>query len=309
MALYNLTCEDYQLPLSINESNQSLKLQINQTSFFHRERKMKLEVEVISKEFVKPSSPTPENLRRYKFSFLDQVTADVYNPMVYFYEALDSGPNFNAVEIKNRLKNSLSHVLSSYYPLAGRHHNDADSFIDCNDDGVPFLEARVKSNLYDVVRHSSPADLNDLLPFQLDQLNEISMGVQFNVFEFGGIALAICVSHKIADALSFFSVVNGWAVAARGAPEALGRPHIAAAKLFPPRNVSLYNTRNSIVRDRVARRFVLEGSKVEAIRAKYADSAAMEGQRRPSRVEALSAFIYSRFLAAINHESGAQPDR
>lgn len=268
---------------------------------------MKLEVEVVSEELVKPSSPTPANLRRYKLSFLDQVTADVYNPMVYLYE-LNGDPKFTELEIRNRLKSSLSAVLSHYYPLAGQV-DYADFVIDCNDDGVPFIETRVKCKLHDVVSKSFPEDLNCLVPFELDRLDEISMGVQLNFFECGAIGLGICVSHKIADALSFFSVVNGWAAAARGVVEDLGRPHLVAARLFPPRNAALYNTRNSIARDRVARRFVVEGSKVEAIREKYAESAAMEGQRRPSRVEALSAFVYGRFLAAIKDESSAQTDR
>ncbi|KAE8652046.1 stemmadenine O-acetyltransferase [Cucumis sativus] len=268
---------------------------------------MKLEFEVISKELVKPSSPTPPNLRRYKFSFLDQVTADVYNPMVYFFQ-LNGDSNFTEIEIKTHLKTSLSAVLSDYYPLAGRV-NYADFEIDCNDHGVPFLETRIKSTLHDVFSMSFPEDLNCLVPFELDRLNETSMGVQLNFFECGGIGLGVCVSHKIADALSFFSVVNIWARAARGEAEALGRAHLVAAKLFPPRNAGVYNTGNSIVRDRVARRFVVEGPKVEAIREQYAERAAMEGQRRPTRVEALSAFIYGRFLAAINDESSAQTDR
>ncbi|XP_038886246.1 stemmadenine O-acetyltransferase-like [Benincasa hispida] len=287
-------------------SNLSLKLSNSSLCFPNRE-KMKLELEVTSEELVKPSSPTPANLRRYKLSFLDQVTADVYNPMVYFYQ-LNRDSNFTKIQIKNHLKNTLSAVLSDYYPLAGRV-NYADFVIDCNDDGIPFLETRVKFNLHDVVSRSFPEDLNCLVPFELDRLNEISMGVQLNFFECGGIGLGVCVSHKIADALSFFSVVNSWARAARGEAEAIGRPHLVAAKLFPPRNAAVYNTGNSIVRDRVARRFVIDGSKVEAIREKYAERAAMEGQRRPTKVEALSAFIYGRFLAAIEDESSAQTDR
>ncbi|ONI30186.1 hypothetical protein PRUPE_1G235900 [Prunus persica] len=47
---------------------------------------MKVEVEVISKEIIKPSSPTPDHLRYLQLSFLDQLAPPVYNPFVLFYE-------------------------------------------------------------------------------------------------------------------------------------------------------------------------------------------------------------------------------
>lgn len=145
---------------------------------------------------------------------------------------------------------------------------------------------------------ASPSELNKFLPFELDELDEISMGVQLNVFECGGVAVGICISHKIGDALSFITVVNGWAAYCRGEKEAV-RPHFSSAEVFPPIDSGLYNTRTSIFRERVVKRYQINGESVEAIRSKYAENAAMENQRRPSRVEALSAFIYGRFIAAI----------
>ncbi|XP_038893435.1 stemmadenine O-acetyltransferase-like [Benincasa hispida] len=254
---------------------------------------MAVEIQIISKETIKPSSPTPEHLRRYSLAFLDQVTVDVYNPMVYFYTAGSATP----AEIANHLKKSLSDVLTHYYPLAGRVNYD-EFFIDCNDDGIPFIETRVNCRLSDVMNTPFPSELNKFLPFELDELDEVSMGVQLNVFECGGVAVGICISHKISDALSFFIVVNGWAAYCRGEKEAL-RTHLSSAELFPPAKTGLYNTRTSIFRQRVARRYQIDAVNVESIRAKYAECPAMQNQRRASRVEALSAFIYSRFIAAI----------
>ncbi|CAK9316499.1 unnamed protein product [Citrullus colocynthis] len=254
---------------------------------------MTVQVEIVSTETIKPSSPTPEHLRRYSLAFLDQVTVDVYNPMVYFYTAGSASP----AEIADHLKKSLSDVLTHYYPLAGRV-NYGEFFIDCNDDGVPFIETRVNCRLSDVMNTPFPSELNKFLPFELDELDEISMGVQLNVFECGGVGVGICVSHKISDALSFFIVVNGWAAYCRGEKEAL-RAHLSSAELFPPTKTGLYDTRTSIVRQRVAKRYEIDAANVENIRAKYAECPDMENQRKPSRVEALSAFIYSRFIAAI----------
>ncbi|KAL4016005.1 hypothetical protein IC575_023617 [Cucumis melo] len=255
---------------------------------------MAFQIQIVSKETIKPSSPTPDHLRRYSLSFLDQVTVDVYNPMVYFFVA---GSTTTPAEIADRLKTSLSDVLTHYYPLAGRLNYD-EFFIDCNDDGVPFIETRVNCPLSDVMNTPFPLELNRLLPFELDKLDDVSMGVQLNVFECGGVAVGICVSHKISDALSFFIVVNGWAAYCRGEKEAL-RAHLSSAEVFPPTKTKVHNTRTSIFRQRVGRRYHIDAANVETIRAKYAECPAMENQRRPSRVEALSTFIYSRFIAAI----------
>ncbi|CAK9316498.1 unnamed protein product [Citrullus colocynthis] len=261
---------------------------------------MAVQIEVVSEETIKPSSPTPEHLRRYSLAFLDQVTVDVYNPMVYFYTAGSATP----AEIADHLKKSLSDVLTHYYPLAGRV-NYGEFFIDCNDDGVPFIETRVNCRLSDVINTPFPSELNKFLPFELDELDEISMGVQLNVFECGGVGVGICVSHKISDALSLFIVVNGWAAYCRGEKEAL-RAHLLSAELFPPTKTGLYNTRTSIFRQRVVRRYQIDAANVESIRAKYAECPAMENQRRPTRVEALSTFIYGRFIAAIKAVSSSR---
>ncbi|KAL6174938.1 hypothetical protein ACLB2K_051583 [Fragaria x ananassa] len=56
--------------------------------------------------------------------------------------------------------------------------------------------------------------------------------------------------------------------------------------------------------DVVSKRFVFDGLKIEALRATYEESIRlkMEMKRRPSRVEALSAFLWNRFKAAAAKE-------
>lgn len=261
---------------------------------------MKLEVDVISEVLIKPSCPTPHHLRRYTLSFIDQITVHIYAPALYFYQS-NGDPDF-AAAFQRRLQTSLSALLTHYPPLAGRP-NYAASFVDCNDAGVPFREAVTGSTLSDVVHHATPDDLNRLFPVELDRCNDELMMVQFTELACGGVAVACCVSHKIADAMTLFSLNNNWAALARGVKDAF-RPHLEGAKLFPPKTAT-YDTTMTIVRNRVARRFVFVGSQVEAIRAKYEESGAMGNQRRPSRVEALVAFVYSRFLAAIRDDANS----
>ncbi|KAJ7961890.1 Vinorine synthase-like [Quillaja saponaria] len=267
---------------------------------------MKLQVELLSKEFMKPSSPTPKTLRHYQLSFLDQIAPHHYNPMVYFF-----APKLDSTEISTQLKESLSNILTHYYPFAGRIRDD--KFIDCNDEGIPYVETRVNIKLNDFLDDPAPGELNKLLPFKLRDAAEsnITLGVQLNVFGCGGIAIGVCTSHKIADALSLTVFLSSWAAMSRGEVD-FGRPNFVSATLFPPKtNTCGYDPDTYITKsDTITKRFVFCASATETLKAKYVDNiqrlTSLENKfKRPSRVEALTAFIWGRFLAAI-HGDGLQ---
>ncbi|KAM7269511.1 hypothetical protein ACFE04_025008 [Oxalis oulophora] len=258
---------------------------------------MNLIVKVISNEIIKPSRPTPDHLRYYQFSFLDQISPPVYNPLVLFY----NGGVCN-IDRTNRLKQSLSEVLTDFYPLAGCVKENF--YVDCNDQGVPYKEARVNCRLSDVVGNPVPGELRKLVPFELDNAKEFLAGVQFNVFECGGIGIGVCVSHKIGDALSLFTFVKTLAAVSREEKN-IPHPEFISAKLFPPKNVSGFKTTIGIVKNNiVTKRFVFKSSEIESIRRIYT----LQNRRPPSRVEALSAFIWSRFVAATKINK-PHPDR
>jgi hypothetical protein len=44
-----------------------------------------MEVQIISKQNVRPSSPTPPHLRNFKLSLLDQLVTVPYAPILLFY--------------------------------------------------------------------------------------------------------------------------------------------------------------------------------------------------------------------------------
>lgn len=255
---------------------------------------MKLEVEVISTETIKPSSPTPQHLGHYQLSFLDQISPPVYNPLVLFYTADDEINNNNNTEtLGNFIKQSLSEVFTCFYPLAGRIHKD-NNFIECNDEGIPFKKARVKCQLLHLLQNPNPNELNKLLPFDLAEAKELPIGIQFNIFDCGGIGLGICISHKVGDAQSFFTFVKSWAATARGEKHTV-RVEFVSATLFPPKNILGFEPSTGITKENVVtKRFVFAAPKIEEIRSNYTHSESCT----PSRVEALSAFIWSRFVAA-----------
>ncbi|XP_038713333.1 stemmadenine O-acetyltransferase-like [Tripterygium wilfordii] len=261
---------------------------------------MKIEIEVTSRETIKPSSPTPNHLHHYQLSFLDQISPPVYNPLVLFYPS--DQVNKNNIEKSNHLKQSISDVLTSFYPLSGRIKDNV--YVDCNDEGAPYLEAQVKCSLSDVLENPVPSELNKLLPLQLDDVQELPLGVQFNIFQCGGVAIGVCISHKVADALSFLTFLKSWAETARGESDIV-RPQFISATLFPPKNISGFEPSTGITNQNiVAKRFVFDVSAIETLRTKYTDHVNSTSVP-PSRVEALTNFIWNRFVSATNIDEAA----
>ncbi|KAL7193800.1 hypothetical protein ACSBR2_025433 [Camellia fascicularis] len=98
-----------------------------------------MEVELISKEIIKPSSSTPPHLRTLRLSLLDQNAGLSYTPVILYYPKRDA--NFNVDEkLINQLKDSLSETLALFYLLAGRVEDRLT--IDCNNEGILFSIAR-----------------------------------------------------------------------------------------------------------------------------------------------------------------------
>ncbi|XP_023927050.2 LOW QUALITY PROTEIN: stemmadenine O-acetyltransferase [Quercus suber] len=266
---------------------------------------MKVELEVISNENIKPSSPTPTHLRYYQLSFLDQTSPPMYVPFLFFYTqngayskiSTDPTKSFSTV-----LKQSLSDVLTRYYPLAGRVKDNLT--VDCNDEGVLYREAQVKCKLSDIVTHQNSAELKKFLPCDTDGTHHFASAVQANYFTCGGIAIGACISHKIADGTSFIMLMKTWAATARGDSDIY--PQFQASTLFPPTStLSGFQPENSMIKEKlVLKRFVFSSASIVALREKYAESSELECPLHPSRVEALSVFLWSRYVATTQENFG-----
>ncbi|KAA8533258.1 hypothetical protein F0562_033209 [Nyssa sinensis] len=259
---------------------------------------MKVEVEVVSTDTIKPSSPTPHHLRNYQLSFLDQISPPIFMPLVFFFEA-DHGDqnNFTNAAMSNQFKKSLSETLTQFYPLAGRVMDNLQ--IDCNDAGVPYFEARANCRLSEVVGDPIPGELNKFLPCELDDIRDLPMVIQVTFFDCGGLVLSVGFSHKVADALSFLMFVKSWAGTARG-DRHRPCPCFGSSTIFPQKNLSGFKPTTGIVKEKiVTKRFVFTAAKIATLRDNYTDkNGAEEYSRPPTRIEALSAFIWSRFVAA-----------
>ncbi|XAR50296.1 Vinorine synthase [Bertholletia excelsa] len=256
---------------------------------------MAFKVEIISKEMIKPSSPTPPHLKTLTLSFLDQIVPPVYVPLIFFYSSYKSDrvPRFES------LKQSLANTLNRFYPLAGRLRDDAH--VDCNDTGAEYAEALVHADLRHVLEDPKDDDLKKLLP--VDSYaggGEVLLAVQANIFQCGAAAVAVCVSHKVADGSSLVAFVNAWAAETRGSGHTAVEPRFDLASIFPPRgDLCGFRPTAGMTKEKVVtRRFVFD--KVVLGKLKAA-AAAAEGSQvtDPTRVEAVSAFIWKQVCSDV----------
>ncbi|KAK3005236.1 hypothetical protein RJ639_016156 [Escallonia herrerae] len=270
-----------------------------------------VEVEIISQENIRPSSPTPHHLRTYKLSLLDQFMPPMYNPFVFFYSnSVSEDLNNVIIERSKRLKESLSETLTRFYPFAGTVKDNLH--IDCDDAGVYYVVARVKDNLSDFLNKPNYKLVHKLLPYDPNssepQSRPLIVMVQVNIFECGGMAISICTSHKIVDGVTYATFLKAWAENARGSSEQAMSPNFSAPLLFP-QNPSLHKD-SSLVPEtsllqkstRAVRRFVFDASALVSLK----EEASELGVQKPTRVEAVTALFWKCAASASEARHGSQ---
>lgn len=134
---------------------------------------MIMKIEVVSRESIRPSSPTPHHLNSYSLSLLDQLCPPLYVPLLLYYtnQAKLNGIDRNLDDEESScryrcdvLKKSLAETLTKYYPLAGRIEDDVS--VECNDQGVDFIEARVVGKeVYQVIQLTDSVNIDVMEPF------------------------------------------------------------------------------------------------------------------------------------------------
>ncbi|KAL7193590.1 hypothetical protein ACSBR2_025234 [Camellia fascicularis] len=237
-----------------------------------------IKVEIIARETIKPSSPTPHHLRDYKLSLRDQQATFRYISVAFYYSTpttIDGAESEEMVGlISERLKVSLSETLTRFYPLAGRLRDNL--LVDCNDDGVDFVEARVINNFHlsnfldepklKVIDHLAPPEPTDYYKNPL-------LLVRANFFPCNG-----------------------------GFPD-----FNAASSRFPPRDdipiISL--TFKDITQKVVRKWFVFDALKIASLKAKTASEC--ESEQKPTRVEVITALVWKCAVAASRSRFGGSP--
>ncbi|KAI3829436.1 hypothetical protein L1987_03560 [Smallanthus sonchifolius] len=268
----------------------------------------KVDLEIISREIIKPSSPTPHHLKTFKLSMIDQLMLDVYTPLTLFLPNTDKASVTDVVTKRSKhLKETLSEILTRFYPVAGKVK---DNFrVECNDEGVYYTEARVNQTLEDFLGHPDDERVRGLLPekpfTEESSIGNYVMGIQVNIFKCGGIGISTNVSHKIFDAHTYYVFMKAWAAAVRGSPETV-TPTFVASEIFP-NNPCLENSLSSkllATKTLSTKRFVFDSTSLALLKAQPVASTSSTHQRPPSRVEATTAMIWK---AAAQATSKVRP--
>ncbi|MED6217301.1 hypothetical protein PIB30_016490 [Stylosanthes scabra] len=273
---------------------------------------MESKLESVSKAMVKPLSPTPNHLRHFKISLLDEMAPSVYIPIILFYSATDMSSAFGTHDFKamsNKLKASLSKVLTLYYPFCGRFKctpSSSSISIDCNDEGVPYIESKFSKNLSDIL-NGPQSEMQELLPFY--PYNEHcdkqeSMAVKLSEFQCGGVALGVCLSHKIADGETTASFLNAWAKTAKGLLNEVEPPQMDASLIFPSRGIEWALNSLKVIgggvgnnEKLVTRCFLFNAMDLSRLRVRF-------GSFNATRVEAVTTLIWKSAIQAAKASSG-----
>ncbi|XP_015947844.1 stemmadenine O-acetyltransferase-like [Arachis duranensis] len=277
----------------------------------------KIKVEIISRENIRPSSPTLSPLRTFKYSILDQLVPFPHAVAILFY------PSQNLSEFPKRLellKQSLSETLTLFYPLAGKTKDDLS--IDCNDEGANFVVAKVNCPISKFLRKPDLNSLNMFFPIT-PYLEETTTGahvtnIQVNVFDCGGIAIGFCISHKIIDGESVNTFLKVWTERAdsKRNSKPLTEPNFATSSLFPAgtfyfRDLSKKIWGSLLKEEKwVTRRILFKNSTIATLKAQIVAKSSSDPLKKhlntPTRVQILSALLWKCFMAASKAQFGIQ---
>nr|GMD26067.1 vinorine synthase-like [Ipomoea batatas] len=273
-----------------------------------------MKVEVRSKEIVKPFSPTPESLKKYKLSFLDQFALNVRVPFVFFYHSSGAYSHDGHTNTIDELKKSLSKTLSLMYPLAGRVKEDKVA-IECNDEGVEFIVADVAEIMSCLLENPEMEKIKQLIPtgkvYEPQPVGKALVAVQVNRFSCGGIAIGFFVSHAVLDGSTLAKFLEIWASFNRGLFNngGIGSGFISnhSTILFPPLTDTSALERSAKMaaeaiqqeeKHMVVKRFLIPANALAQLREELICKENNKGLRRPSRTEAITALVWAAVINA-----------
>ncbi|KAL4271670.1 hypothetical protein GQ457_13G029180 [Hibiscus cannabinus] len=271
-----------------------------------------MDVKIMSREVIKPSSPTPHHLRNHKLSILDQIEVkeSIYTPFLLFYSLTPQ----ESVKKSDILKQSLSKTLTLFYPFAGRLK---DWFsIDCNDAGVIYTEAQVAIDMSIVLQSPEIEFLLKLLPHdsvhrlpKQQSSDQVLVAIQVDFFACGGMAICVYVNHVVADGAASATFLKSWAEMA-SLDNYIGFDVIYdCSSLFPSRDLSHMTAQfdeedkkneepQNLQGETVTRRLLFSGSKITSLRDEINNRSILH--HRPSRFEALAALIWCAMLSTTS---------
>nr|XP_043631008.1 pelargonidin 3-O-(6-caffeoylglucoside) 5-O-(6-O-malonylglucoside) 4'''-malonyltransferase-like [Erigeron canadensis] len=173
---------------------------------------MEMKIEKQPSKIIKPFVPTLSS--HYKLGFIEEVVSLIYVRIVLFFP---SNTDHNDTKFVARLEKSLEKILTRFYPVAGRYVKETN-IIDCNDEGVEFIDAQINIKLDDFLdSKDNDKFIDEFIPSKFglgfDMHNDSSLiTIQVTTFECGGVAIGISGSHLLFDASTLCTFINEWAL-------------------------------------------------------------------------------------------------
>ncbi|KAL1336307.1 hypothetical protein AAHE18_10G053700 [Arachis hypogaea] len=230
-----------------------------------------MNLECISRKCIKPSSPTPPNLQIFNMSLLDQLSPNIHGNITFFYPHKTSAREFSAKS--QLLQDSLSQILTLFYPLAARLRDAAT--IHCNDQGAFFIQSRTQTPLSQI----------------LSPLTSISSRI-FSLPPTPTPCFLSALPCSIADFAALITLLKAWTAACIGGDTQPVVPELAiGSALFPPREILPAGMSASVkiaAEKFTTRRLIFESWKVEELKKRVKS----ELQFEASRVEVVLGLIW-----------------
>ncbi|XP_068495347.1 tetrahydroanabasine acetyltransferase-like [Phaseolus vulgaris] len=177
---------------------------------------------------VKPSKPTPCELLSLSTIDSDPVL-NILCQTIYVYKANLDSPN-GQLDPAHVIKEALSKVLVYYYPLAGKMvtFDDGKLGINCNAEGVPFLEATANCELSSL-HYLEGIDVPTAQKLIINNDNpskDESHALAFKVTKFlcGGFTIGMGLSHSVCDGFGASQFFRALAELACGKSEPSVKP-------------------------------------------------------------------------------------
>ncbi|XP_024045173.1 shikimate O-hydroxycinnamoyltransferase-like [Citrus clementina] len=177
-----------------------------------------MEIHIKESTLIRPAQETPKHCLRT--SDLDRSMPFIFNPGAYFYRRPEDALNFFEVGL---MKEALSKVLVPLYPYAGRLVKDENGEfeVNCNGEGVLFVEAETSCELDDFTDFESTLKLLQLFP-AIDHTKDTSFyplfSAQVTHFKCGGVCVGAMSHHVLADGIATAFGMNLWSEMARDVP-------------------------------------------------------------------------------------------
>ncbi|KAH6756052.1 hypothetical protein C2S53_005522 [Perilla frutescens var. hirtella] len=251
-----------------------------------------MKISVVRRKLIKPCTPTPQNLKNYKISYIDELAPSTNIGLLLFYP---SKPETTTI-ITQKLQQSLEKILPQFYLLAGRYIK-SDHTVDCSDHGAEFVEAEASDEVDfpDIINAGTTTEqLTDLLPrgsYEVDEVTDPLLSVQITEFRRGGVIIAISVSHRISDTASLVTFVAAWSNATNsGLKATITSSFHESQAFFPGRNWDNPYGGPSRVEDPgiVIKRLCFDAEAIKSMRSKLTMN---EGKQGISKVLVVSALI------------------